>query len=228
MPVDVLAAAVRSALAAAADPAKAPAMQAYMKSTMPYLGVPKPERARALKTVFADHPLPGRATWENAVRALWHDATYREERYAAIDLSGHRAYRGHQDVDTLGLYRELIVDGAWWDYVDEIANRRVGPILHADREGVTPIIRAWSTDPDPWLRRTAILAQLGFKTDTDLGLLTDVIEPNLAEKGFFLRKAIGWALRQYAWSDPDWVRAYVAAHEGRLSPLSRREALKNL
>ncbi|TQS41769.1 DNA alkylation repair protein [Cryptosporangium phraense] len=228
MPVEELVAAVRTALAGAADPDKAAPMQAYMKSTMPYLGVGKPERAKALKAVFKDHPLPDRAAWEQAVLALWHDATHREERYAAIDLTGHRAYQPFQDAETLTLYRELIVDGAWWDYVDEIANRRVGPILHADRDGVTPTIRAWSTDPDPWLRRTAILTQLSFKTDTDLGLLADVIEPNLAEKGFFLRKAIGWALRQYAWTDPEWVRAYVDAHESRLSPLSRREAMKNL
>lgn len=228
MSVDALVTAVRTALAEAADPDKAAPMQAYMKSTMPYLGVPKPVRAKAVKAPFVDHPLPDRAAWEKAVRTLWHDADYREERYAAIDLTGHRAYRGHQDVETLGLYRELIVDGAWWDYVDEIASRRVGPILYADRAGVTPLIRAWSTDADRWLRRTSIICQLSFKADTDLVLLTDAIEPNLADPDFFLRKAIGWALRQYAWSDPEWVRAYVDAHADRLSALSRREALKNL
>lgn len=232
MPVDALVAAlvaaVRTALADAADPAKAAPMQAYMKSTMPYLGVPKPIRARALKNVFTEHVITDRTAWENTVRTLWHGATHREERYAAIDLTGHRAYRPFQDIATLDLYRELIVDGAWWDYVDEIASRRVGPILLADRAGVTPVIRVWSTAPDRWLRRTSIICQLSFKGDADLALLTDVIEPNLDDRDFFLRKAIGWALRQYAWSDPKWVRAYVAAHESRLSPLSRREALKNL
>jgi len=228
MPVDALAAAVRTGLAAVADPSKAAGMQAYMKSTMPFLGVPKPARAAALAPVFTAHPLPDRPSWEAAVRQLWHGATYREERYAAIDLTGHRAYRTFQDAAALPLYRELIVDGAWWDYVDEIAARRVGPILRADRAAVTPLLRGWSTEPDRWLRRTAILAQLKFGADTDLALLADVIEPNLADPDFFLRKAIGWALRQHARSDPDWVRAYVAAHESRLSPLSRREALKNL
>ncbi|GAA0265142.1 DNA alkylation repair protein [Cryptosporangium japonicum] len=221
-------AAVRAALTAAADPDRAPGMQAYMKSTMPYLGVPKPVRAKALKPVFVEHPLPDRASWEKAVRTLWHEATYREERYAAIDLTGHRAYRPFQDAAALDLYRELVVDGAWWDYVDEIASRRVGPILRADRVGVTPVIRAWSTDPDKWLRRTSIICQLSFKQDTDLALLTDAIAANVYDRDFFLRKAIGWALRQYAWCDPEWVRAYVGAHESELSPLSRREALKNL
>lgn len=228
MPVDALVAAVRTALADAADPAKAAPMQAYTKSTMPYLGVPKPIRARALRNVFAEHVITDRTAWESTVRALWHGATHREERYASIDLTGHRAYRPFQDIATLDLYRELIVDGAWWDYVDEIASRRVGPILLADRAGVAPVIRAWSTTSDRWLRRTSIICQLSFKADADLVLLTDVIEPNLGDPDFFLRKAIGWALRQYAWSDPEWVRAYVTAHESRLSPLSRREALKNL
>lgn len=228
MPVAALVDAVREALTAAADPSKAAGMQAYMKSTMPYLGVPKPVRARAVKKVFTDHPLPDRDAWERGVRTLWHDATHREERYAAIDLTGARAYRSFQDVTTLGLYRELIVDGAWWDYVDEIASRRVGPILLADRPRVTPLIREWGLAADPWLRRTAIICQLSFKSGTDLALLTDVIEPSLDDRDFFLRKAIGWALRQYAWSDPDWVRAYVAASGNRLSPLSRREALRNI
>ncbi|EXG79050.1 DNA alkylation repair protein [Cryptosporangium arvum] len=223
-----LVAAVRAALAAAADPDRAPGMQAYMKSTMPYLGVAKPVRAEALKPVFVEHPLADRASWEKAVRTLWHEATYREERYAAIDLTGHRAYRQFQDATTLDLYRELVVGGAWWDYVDEIASRRVGPILRTDRAGVTPVIRTWSTDPDPWLRRTSIICQLSFKQDTDLELLTDAIAANAADQDFFLRKAIGWALRQYAWCDPEWVRAYVSAHESELSPLSRREARKNL
>ncbi|MFG1920283.1 DNA alkylation repair protein [Cryptosporangium sp. NPDC048952] len=225
---DVLVGAVRAALAEAADPDRAPGMQAYMKSTMPYLGVPKPVRAKAVKPIFAEHVLPDRESWGRAVRTLWHDASYREERYAAIDLTGYRAYRQFQDIGTLDLYRELVVDGAWWDFVDEIASRRVGPILLADRRGATPLIRAWSTDPDKWLRRTSIICQLSFKQDTDLALLADVIEPNTADPEFFLRKAIGWALRQYAWTDPDWVRAYIGAHESELSPLSKREALKNL
>ena len=79
-----------------------------------------------------------------------------------------------------------------------------------------------------WKRRTAILSQLTFKKDTDLKLLYDCIEPSIESKEFFLRKAIGWALRQYAWTDPKEIQRYVRVNETRLSPLSRREALKNL
>jgi 3-methyladenine DNA glycosylase AlkD len=79
-----------------------------------------------------------------------------------------------------------------------------------------------------WKRRAAIICQLRRKRDTDLALLYDCIEPNLADGEFFIRKAIGWALRQYAWTDPREVKRYVRAHRGRLSPLSVREALKNV
>ena len=112
--------------------------------------------------------------------------------------------------------------------VQELTGQMDGPILRADRVGVTPIMRAWSVDPNPWLRRTSIICQLTFKAETDRDLLTEVIEANVADKGFFLRTAIGWALRQYARTDPAWVRAYVADHDGELSGLSKREALKNI
>ena len=79
-----------------------------------------------------------------------------------------------------------------------------------------------------WKRRVSIICQISFKKDTDLQLLYANIEPNLPEKNFFIRKAIGWALRAYAWTDPDEVSRYVAANEARLSGLSRREALKNI
>jgi 3-methyladenine DNA glycosylase AlkD len=223
-----LVAAVHSALREVADPARAPAMQAYMKSSMSYLGVPSAVARAALKAVWKAHPLPDRRSWEATVRALWETASHREERYAAIALTGLRDYSAYQDPAALDLYRHLITTGAWWDYVDEIASRRVGPILVAHPTAVGPTMRAWATDGDLWLRRTAIICQLQAKAATDLDLLTTAIEANLDGRDFFIRKAIGWALRQYARIDPDWVRAYVAAHADRLSPLSRREALKQL
>src|SRR5688572_20929768 len=89
-------------------------------------------------------------------------------------------------------------------------------------------MRRWSRDDDVWKRRTSILCQVTFKKDTDLELLYDCMRPSLTSREFFLRKAIGWALRQYAWTDPREVRRYVAEHADRLSGLSRREALKNI
>jgi 3-methyladenine DNA glycosylase AlkD len=224
-----LVAAVRDGLAALADPAKAPGMQAYMKSAMPYRGVQTPALRGLLRQAFAFHPLPDRPAWQRAVLELWEEAQYREERYAAIALTGYRAYERYQDADTLPLYERLIVDGAWWDYyVDEIAIRRIGPIFHADPARIRPLLLTWSEDSDLWKRRTAIICQVGSKAATDVDLLAAVIEPNLDDRRFFIRKAIGWALREYAKTDPDWVRRYVIAAGPRMSGLSRREAVRHL
>ncbi|MBL7501658.1 DNA alkylation repair protein [Frankia sp. CNm7] len=220
--------AVRAALAAAADPAKAPGMRAYMKSEMPFLGVQKGPRERALRPVFAEHPLATAGQWEAAALRLWRQAGFREERYGAIALTGHRPYRAFWTPDALPLYQEMISTGAWWDYVDELASRRIGPLLATSPAAVRPVMLRWSRNQDRWLRRTSIICQLGAKQDTDLDLLYACIEANLDDRDFFLRKAIGWALRAYAWTDPDEVRRYVAAHADRLSPLSRREALRNV
>ncbi|WP_406832709.1 DNA alkylation repair protein [Pedococcus sp. KACC 23699] len=222
--------AVREALAGAGDPDRAVAQQAYMKSAMPYRGITAPQLKALLRPLLADPvlQLTDRRSWEGAVRELWDDATHREERYAATAVTGHRAYRQWQDPDTLGLYRHLVVTGAWWDHDDEIASQRVGPILRSHREEVTPVVLDWAVDDDLWLRRTAILSQLTFREQTDVGLLRATVEPNLEDTSFWIRKAIGWALRQYARTDPDWVRTAVAEYGERLSGLSRREALKHL
>ena len=219
--------AIRTGLAELGDTVKAPAMRAYMKSAMPFRGVPQPQRSALMKRLLTEHILPDRVKYSATVRTLWREAEFREERYAAIDLSGHRAYRRWQDPGLLGLYEEMIVTGAWWDYVDEVAIRRIGPILRAHRPEVTPVLLRWATDPDLWRRRTAIICQVGAKEETDTDLLTRAIEPSVGEAEFFLRKGIGWALRDYAKTAPGWVRAFVDEHPG-LSGLSRREALKHL
>lgn len=218
---------VREALQAVAEPARAPAMQAYMKSAMPYLGVPTVPRRAALKLVFAGLDWPDSAAWQADVLALWRGATHREERYAAIELSAVKAALRFQRIDTLPMYEEMIITGAWWDYVDEIAGHRLWSLLQNDRAAMRETMLAWSTDADTWKRRSAILCQLLAKTETDLDLLYACIEPSIGSAEFFLRKAIGWALRQYAWTDPDEIARYVAVNEDRLSGLSKREALKN-
>jgi len=220
--------AVRTGLAAAGDPARAAGQQRYMKSTVPYYGVRSPELARLCRGLFAEHLLPDRGSWETAVRILWDEAKFREERYAAIALTGYRAYASYQDAATVPLYEHMIVTGAWWDYVDDLAIRRVGPILRSDPSTVAPRLRAWSTDDDIWRRRTSIIAQIQAKAETDLDLLADCLAPNLGHREFFVRKAIGWALREYAKTDPVWVRRYLADHGDQISSLSRREAAKHL
>ena len=220
--------AVRDGLRRLADPSKAPGMQAYMKSTMPYLGVPSAGVKAVCREVFASHRLGSFETWEATALTLWRDAEYREERYAAISLTGARYYRDHQSPRALPMYEELITTGAWWDYVDEVAARRIGPLLLTHGSVIRPLMLSWSTSPNMWKRRSSIICQVVAREKTDLDLLYANIEPNLPERNFFIRKAIGWALRAYAWIDPDEIAAFVDRAGDRLSGLSRREALKNI
>lgn len=207
---------IRAALAEMADPARAPDMQRYMKSDLPYLGAPKSRLTRVVMRMTKGAGL-GREPWLATATGLWYQAGYREERYAALAVL--RAGRLRPDDEPL--LRRLITTGAWWDLVDETATQLVGP-LRDDLD-----IRAWAVDDDMWIRRAAIICQVGKRgRTTDQDLLADCITPNIADRRFWITKAIGWALRDYAYADPDWVRSFVARHE--LAPLSVREATKHL
>lgn len=227
-PDAALLAALRAGLAEAADPSQAEPMRAYMKSAMPFLGVKTPALRQVCRAVFAAYPLDGFAQWEATVRALWREARYREERYAAIELAGYRRYRDYQTLDALPLFDEMIVSGAWWDLVDTLATHQIGGLLRRYPEAMRATALAWSRDANLWRRRAAILCQISFKAATDEGLLLACIEPNLADHDFFIRKGIGWALREYSKTNPDAVRRFVSAHEAVMSPLSQREALKHI
>jgi 3-methyladenine DNA glycosylase AlkD len=203
-------------------------MQAYMKSSMPYHGVPVPMVRRLCRQLFSEIHFPTMGKWKEEVLSVWHEAKFREERYAALSLTAQRKVAQYQEPSALALYEELIVTGAWWDFVDEIAIHRVGPILG---ENPTPMKRkmlSFSKSSDIWKRRTSIICQIKLKGKTDLSLLYACIEPSLDSDKFFLRKAIGWALREIAWDDPNEVIRYVKSNRDRLSPLSKREALKNI
>ncbi len=225
--INALVDAARAGLAELADRAKAPEMQRYMKSEMPFRGVPSPRRRELGRRLFAAYPLSDVESWRATVLSLWREARFREERYLAVDLTGVRRYAAWQTPELVPMYEELIVTGAWWDFVDELASRRIGPLLQAHRRAMTPLLRRWATDPDLWKRRTSIICQLSFKEETDTKLLSTAIEANLGDRDFFIRKGIGWALRQFAHTEPGWVRTFVDSHPG-LSPLSVREAVKHL
>ena len=214
---------VRAALRAAADPERARGMQAYLRTAEPCLGVRLPQVRRLTREAAADDLPATAADVERAARTLWREAGCREERYAAIALTGLPVARGA--LDLLPLYEEMITTGAWWDLVDGVAGR-IRDLLLAHPAAMRPVLRDWARSADRWLRRSAVIAQLGAKERTDRALLAEVIEVNAGDPDFFVRKAIGWALRDLAKSDPAWVRRFLAEHE--LSPLSRREAAKHL
>lgn len=215
---------IRADLTNASDPARAPGMQAYMKSTLPFFGVPVPQVRRITRSVARAEPDLDLDALVGAARDLFDTATHREERYAALALLALPRARGR--LELVPLHEHFATTGAWWDIVDETAHRIAD--LHDEHPRHTAeVVRRWSRHDDLWLRRLAIISQLGRRDRVDPTLLADVIEPNLTDRDFFIRKAIGWALRDYARTRPDWVRAFVSDHD-QLSPLSRREALKHL
>ncbi|HEY3261387.1 MAG TPA: DNA alkylation repair protein [Pseudonocardiaceae bacterium] len=219
--------AARDGLAELADPVRAPRMQRYMRSALPYRGVLTPSWRRLARRLGREHRLPDVDTLVATVRELWHGARFREERYVALELTADREYAAWQTPALLPLYQELIVTGAWWDVVDEIAVHRIGPMLRACPAELGPVIQRWALDEHRWIRRAAVICQVGSKAATDTTLLAHCIEATLDDRNFFLRKGIGWALREYSKTDPRWVATFVAGHPG-LSGLSRREASKYL
>lgn len=222
-------AAYRKALRAAAVPRDAGPMQAYMKSELPFYGVKKPARAQCSKQVIAAHPLEGYEAWRDTALTLYREASKREERYGALDLVGHRRYRTHRDRwSSFSIYDEFIVSGAWWDLVDETAVRHVGRLMVTDKKKCTTEMRRWMKGRDLWRRRSAIICQLRLKGETDLGLLFDAIEASMDSDEFFLRKGIGWALREHAKTDARVIIDFVQQRRGRLCALSKREALRRV
>lgn len=240
---------VRRALERAAVADDAEPMQRYMKSAMPYRGAKKPARVKATRPLFRASLQPDWPSLRDTVLLLWREASYREERYAAIDLACQRRYVPLLVPEALGAFEELIVTGGWWDYVDWVAKENVGGILRAAPKPMGKTLRRWAKSDDVWKRRSSVLAQLAFKADADATLLADCIAPSLGatfqlehrgpgrsqghamkqkDVDFFLRKAIGWALRQYAYSEPEWVVRYVREHRDELPRFSKKEALRVL
>ena len=216
-----VATAVRAQLQPLADAERAPKQQAYMKSEMPFLGVPVPTVRRV--AAAAAHGVADAAVLRAAALQLWDSAAHREERYAAMALLGRSPNRG--DPELVPLVEHMVRTGQWWDITDELAHRMADQ-LDARPDETGALLRVWARDANMWIRRSAVIAQLGRKDRLDKELLVDVILPNADDPEFFIRKAIGWALREHARVDPGWVREFVAAT--RLSPLSAREAMKHL
>lgn len=216
-----------AALAPLADPAKAAPMRAYMKDKFPFLGIQSTGRRQAtLPLIRAARDIGGAGLLATA-RALWAKPE-REYQYVALDLlDRHARMLGPGDVDAI---ISLARDKAWWDTVDALAVTIGGILRRARAPGVDPQRRMDEAlrDADLWVRRIAMLHQLGWRGDTDERRLFAYSLAVAAETDFFIRKAIGWALRDYARHAPDAVRAFLNEHAAVLSMLTRREAGKHL
>ena len=211
-----------SELAVAEDAA---AMQAYMKDKQPYYGVKRPLRRQIEKELYARFPPADADAWQSTILALW-DLPHREERYIAIEYA--LRFKTFHTPDALDLGFRLVQEGAWWDLVDAVAINFVGAIHRRHREAVQPRIASQIDSEDMWLRRTAILSQLKHRTETDEALLFRLCLERAHETEFFIRKAIGWALREYGKTAPERVKAYVTEHREAWSGLTWREATRRL
>lgn len=216
---------VQGALKEAANPEKAVGMQAYMKTDMPFYGVQKPGRTPILRKVLTDFAPSTRLEYEELVLALW-GLPHREEKYIALGVAVKA--KTFLVPKSLPLYRRLIVEGAWWDFVDEVATHLVRELVIGYPEETWLSVDSWIEDDDIWLRRAAIICQVGAKEATDADRLFRFCEQRGDETEFFIRKAIGWALREYAKTGPESVARFVMDHRGELSRLSYREATKHI
>src|SRR5579859_5127448 len=213
-----------TAYRAAADPVRAPAMRAYMRDQFPYLGIPSPRRRTVSRQVLAGVPAPTEADLDAVSRACW-ALPEREYQYFACDwLARHARRLGPAFLDTAGY---LVTTKSWWDTVDMLADNVVGAIVLAHPSTVSTM-DSWLDSGNLWLARGAVLHQLRYRERTDVERLFRYCLARAGHRDFFMRKAIGWALRQYARTDPEAVRDFVQSHSDHLSPLSVREALKNL
>ena len=216
---------VATELSSRADAEKAVGMAAYMKTDMPFYGVQKKGRVEVLREIQKRVSIDDVAAYRSAVETLW-EQPHREEKYLAIAIA--KRHDEFLTFDNIDLYRRLIVEGAWWDFVDEVAIHCVGIVFLNERERTIATIEEWIDDEVMWLRRTSLIAPIKHKSATDYEMLFDHCLRRAAEKEFFIRKAIGWTLREYAKTEPDRVRDFLLQHRTVWSGLSFREASKHL
>lgn len=215
---------LRVTLEAVAVPADVEPMVAYMKHRFAFLGVKAPAVRAATKSLLAE----GKGADGDELVAFAHRCWAEPERefhYVACIML--RKWVAALEPRHLADLERLITTNSWWDTVDSLAAHSVGPLVRANRE-LAETMDEWIDSDDFWLARTAIIHQLFYKGDTDADRLFHYAERRAGDTEFFIRKAIGWALRQYARQAPDEVRAFVAANEDQLSGLTKREALKHL
>jgi 3-methyladenine DNA glycosylase AlkD len=206
-----------------ADTCKADAMSAYMKHHFVFYGIPSPLRKTLQSEVFNSFKLNNQQDLLSAVKFLW-DKPERECHYAAIELLAK--YKKLLSPESIQFIENLITSNSWWDSVDTLSSQVISPLFKQYPELRYQMIEQWKHSDNMWLRRVCIIHQLSYREATDLDMLTELIFINSGSKEFFIQKAIGWALRQYAKTDPEWVLRFVDVNP--LKNLSYREAVKNI
>jgi 3-methyladenine DNA glycosylase AlkD len=200
-------------------------MQKYMKTEMPFHGVMSRGQGEVFRLLRKDHSPSSMDEYRALVLELW-ELPRREEKHMAISVA--EGFRRFISPECLPLYARLVREGAWWDFVDRVAIHCVGVALRSSRRVVGGTMKGWIEDECMWMRRSAILCQVGHRQDTDEEMLFDFCLRRCGEKEFFIRKAIGWALREYSYTSPDGVARFLVENRVSLSGLSFREGAKAL
>ncbi len=211
------------AFEAEANPANAGPMKRYMKDRFEFYGIKTPQRREIFRAFLKHYGLPHISQLEDVVKDLW-SQPYRECHYCAVEI--FRKFQKQLQPGHVALMEELTTTNSWWDTVDTIAAHLAGPLFKKHPELIPEHAERWINSDNFWLQRVAILYQLGYKKDTDAERLFRYCRMRAGSKEFFIRKGIGWALRQYAYTDPQAVQRFVA--ETPLHSLSQREAMKHL
>lgn len=214
--------ALETAFKATSNADRAQWQTAYMLNQFTFIGVPTPDRRALQKTIFKKHTLSTQQELIDIISLLWHKKE-REYHYAAMELAYH--YRKLWTQDMMHTFEQMIRTHSWWDTVDYIAAWLVGTLVQEHLLLLTTM-DAWIGDTNMWIRRTALLFQLKYKANTDTQRLFLYCTLTMAEKEFFIRKAIGWALREYSKTNSVLVKEFVEEHRKLLSGVSLREAEK--
>ena len=204
-----------------ADTNIAKKQMAYLKDKFLLFGLPTPVRKETQKPFLLKENMPSKNELTPVMKELWRKPQ-REFQYFAIDLN--RKYIKKLEKQDIELFEMMITEKSWWDTVDLIATNLVGGYFKTYPERIIPITTKWMDSGNMWLQRTCLIFQLKYKENIDTDLLSRFITPLLGSNEFFINKAIGWILREYTRTNPEWVIDFVEKTE--LSNLSRREALK--
>ncbi|MEV6300817.1 DNA alkylation repair protein [Actinoplanes sp. NPDC051861] len=213
-----------AAFSSAADPVRAVGAAAYMRDQFPFLGIDAPRRRALARGALAGLPTPSQSDLHDVAVACWARDEREFQHFACDYLVRHVTVPDPSFLPTLTF---LITTKSWWDSVDPLATRVTGGLVRR-HPSLVATMDAWSSDPNMWLVRTAILHQLHYGAATDEERLFGYCVAQAGHRDFFVRKAIGWALRHYARTDPEAVRGFLSGPGKALSPLSIREAAKHL
>ena len=191
-----------------------------MRNLFPFIGLTRLETAGIIKPYFKQNKNEKTLDW-NFIKKCW-EKPYREAQYVAIYYL-MKFYKKLQKTDLIKV-KKLIITKSWWDTVDLLATNIVGNIVLLDRTNFEKVMLEWSLDNNIWIRRTAILHQLKYKQNTNIKLLETILMNNFGTKEFFINKAIGWALREYSKTNPQFVKNFIKTHSHQMSNLSIRES----